>query len=251
MKRNYIKNIIYTLIAIAAMWAGWLIAYRVIKNDYILPSFTSAVESAGELLSTAQFWTAFFGTLGRTAAAFCISFAAGLLLAVLSVLFKAARGIIRPIMSAVRILPTLAVILLLLLWTSPAAAPIIVVVLVCLPMAYNSFLSAFDAVSGEYLDMCRAYKIGLKDKIFKAYIPLSMPYMLDEGGAQLSLALKIMVSAEVLSKTYKSLGGMMSEAKMYVEISTLMALTLIVVIVGALLELAFQLIKTLAVRWRA
>lgn len=251
MKKAYIKNLIYTLSAIVIMWTGWEIAYLAVKNEYVLPSFSSAMKEAGKLLISSSFWIAFSGTLLRTAEAFLISLALALVLAVLSEINGAARGILRPLVSAARVIPTMAVILILLIWTTPSAAPVIVTVLVAFPMLYATLLTAFDGVNNEYLDMCRAYKIGIKDRIFKMYIPLSLPYTLGEGGAQLSFALKVTISAEVLSKTYKSLGGMMSEAKMYVEMSELMALTVIAVVMGCVIELIFLAIKKLAVRWRA
>ena len=52
----------------------------------------------------------------------------------------------------------------------------------------------------------------------------------------LSFSLKLTVSAEVLANTYQSIGGMMQEAKIYVEVPALFALTALVVIAGFLLE---------------
>lgn len=249
MKRAWLKNLIYTAAAVAVMWIGWAAAYKAVGNEYILPSFSSAAKSAGELLLSSSFWTAFASTLLRTAEAFFMSFIAALVLSVLSALNDAVRRILRPVMSAIRVAPTVAIILLILIWTTPAAAPVAVVVTVLFPMIYSSLLAAFDGVSKEYIELCRAYKIGVKDRILKVYVPQSLPYILSEAGGQFSFALKIAVSAEVISNTYKSLGGMMSEAKMYVEISELMALTIIVVAAGLMIELVFLGIKKLAVRW--
>jgi len=250
MKKRFPKSIIYTLIAIVVMWGGWSIAYAAVQNDYILPSFSSAIGAMGGLFTSAFFWRAFLFSLIRTLSAFIISFVLALALSIFSKLVPAVRGILKPIVAAVRVMPAVAVILLVLEWTSPSVAPVVVAALVCLPMLYSAFLSAFDGVDSGLMQMCKAYKISIKDRIFKAYIPLALPYILDECGANLSLALKITVSAEVLAKTYISLGGMISEAKMYVEVSTLMALTIVTIIVGALIELAFFGIKKLVVRWR-
>ena len=32
-------NIAFSFLAVLAMWAGWLIAYYTVRNDYIIPSF--------------------------------------------------------------------------------------------------------------------------------------------------------------------------------------------------------------------
>ena len=64
------------------------------------------------------------------------------------------------------------------------------------------------------------------------------------------MGLKIIVSGEVLANTFQSLGGMMQEAKMFVQMPRLMALTLVTVLVGFLLEGVCLLLYKAAVRWR-
>ncbi len=233
------------------LWLAWLIAYFIVGNDYLLPSFWETISATWQYLADGAFWRAFAGTLLRTFCAFVISLILGTGFAALSRLCGRVRAFFAPVISLLRTLPTLAVILILLLWTSPTVAPVIVSLFVLFPAVYASALSAFDEVGEEYGELARAFCVSGRRKIFKMYLPLAAPPVLKQSGAIFSLGLKITVSGEVLASTYRSLGGLMQEAKMYVQMPQLLALTLLCILLGFLLEGACALVYRLTVRWRA
>lgn len=242
---------IFSLLALIALWAGWTIAYYTIRNEYILPSFTETVKECGRLFADGSFWRAFGNTLLRTLWSFALSFVIGTGLGLIAAFRGEVRAFLAPVISVLRTVPTMAVILVLLLWTSPSTAPVIVSVLVLLPAAYAAALAEFDEVTQRYAVLARAYGVGVGRKIGRMYLPLAAPALIKQGGAILSMGLKITVSAEVLSNTYRSLGGLMQEAKMFLEIPRLLALTLLAVVLGFALEGLCALIGKIAVRWRS
>lgn len=245
------KNLLISASAIVFLWLVWLIAYFAVKNDYLLPSFWETCTSVGKLLGDGAFWIAFSASLLRTLAAFAVSLVFGVAFAVLARCFAPVRAFFAPIVSILRTLPTMAAVLLLLAWRMPpSVAPVIVGVLVLFPAIYAAALASLDEVANSYGRLASVYNVGVRRKIFKMYLPLCAPALLAQTGAILSLGLKITVSGEVLSNTYRSLGGMMQNAKMFTDISTLLALTLVCVLVGFALEgLCFGAYK-LIVRWR-
>lgn len=97
--------------------------------------------------------------------------------------------------------------------------------------------------------MAQVYNVSKRDRIFKIYLPLISPNILSQTGANISLGLKVMVSAEVLANTFRSLGGLMQNAKLYVDMPRLAALTLIVVLIGILTDVAFSQIVRVTYRW--
>lgn len=251
MKRFKIqKNFLFSLLAVVFLWLFWLIAYFIVRNDYLLPSVWDTLRETGRLLGTGEFWRAFGGTLLRTLAAFAVSLVLGTGLAVTARLFAGVRAFFAPLISVLRSLPTVAIILVILLWTSPAVAPVIVSVLVLMPAVYAAVLSALDEVHGEYGELIRAFRVSKGRSVIKLYLPLAAPPVLGQAGGIFSLGLKITVSGEVLASTYRSLGGMMQEAKMYVQMPALLALTLVTVLTGFLLEGLCRLAYRLIVRWR-
>lgn len=141
-----------------------------------------------------------------------------------------------PLVSVMRSLPTMAVILIILVWTTPVQAPVAVAFLALFPLLYSGIFSALKQVDGKLVEMSKIYRVPIRKQIFGLYLPSAAPYVLREAAAALSFSLKLTVSAEVLANTYQSIGGMMQEAKIYVEVPALFALTALVVIAGFLLE---------------
>ena len=242
-------NIILSLSAFALMWIIWLIAYFSVKNEYVIPSISSTVKSFGQCLVNGNFWLAFLYTVLRTGLAFVISFVLAVALVAVGAIFKPFNSFIKPFMGVLRTLPTLAVILILLFWTNPTLAPIIVTILVLFPMIYSQLTSALNGVDNGIIEMAEVYEISKKARLTKIYLPLISPAVLSQTGANISLGIKVMISAEVLSGTYKSLGGLMQSARFYVDMPKLTALTVIAVLLGIVIDLSFSLIERITFKW--
>ena len=242
-------NIIYGLAAVILMWLVWIIAYYAVGNEYIVPSFSDTVKSFFACLGQKTFWVAFGYTFLRSVIAFAISFFLAALCASLAAASKRFSAFLQPVMVLLRTLPTMAVILIILIWTSPKWAPVIVTVLVLFPMIYSQFCAAFGGIDDGLKNMARVYNLSKKQRIGKIYLPLVMPSVLSEVGANVSLCLKLVISAEVLANTARSLGGIMQTARLYVEMPRLAALTFIAVLTGLILDIAFSQLKRITYAW--
>ena len=250
MKKNVLFSTLFALCALIVLALAWIIAYYAFGNEYLLPSLWDTVAAAGKLLTEAVFWRAFGLTLLRTLIAFLCSFVLGTALAVLANLNRAVRAFLAPVISVLRTVPTMAVILILVLWTNRTVAPALVALLVLLPAVYAAVLASIDEVREGYGDLAKAFKVGKGRQIFKMYLPLAAPNVLGQSGAILSMGLKITVSGEVLAQTFRSLGHLMQDAQMYLDMPRLLALTVLCVLLGFLLEGGGLLLRKLLVRWR-
>ncbi len=242
-------NIAFSFLAVIAMWGAWLIAYYTVRNDYIVPSFTDTVVAIGKNFADGGFWAAFGGALLRTLYSWAVAFAASLLALCLGALSEKFRRFLAPLVSALRTLPTMAVTLMLLIWTSPRVAPTVVAFMMIFPLSYTQLYASFCAIDEKLLQMARIYKIGGADRLTKIYIPLLMPGIFAETGANISLTLKVMVSAEVLAGTFGSVGGLMYTASMYSRMDQMFALTIVMLAAGGLLEFAFGQLSRITDRW--
>ena len=68
------------------------------------------------------------------------------------------------------------------------------------------------------------------------YIPIILPTVVVVIGSGISLNIKLMVAAEVLSQTVNSLGLLMQQSKIYFETATLFALVITSIISGIIIE---------------
>ncbi len=233
---KYFNKILFTLGAFGVLLLIWQIAFFCVGNPLVLPSPWECFGELFVLLSKARFWKSFFATFLRAVSAFAMSAILGLGFAVISYLLPSFRAFLAPIAAFLRALPTVGVILLILVFVSPASAPVAVACLALVPALYSSALAAFFSVDEELIELCRVYRVPVKKRVFSLYLPAATPYLIREGTVGLSFSLKLAVSAEVLASTFQSVGGMMQEAKLYLEIPSLFALTVAVVLVGFLVE---------------
>ena len=249
MNKHLKKALIYVL-AIALLIIAWHIVYKIVANDYVVPSPWETFGKLGDVFSNKTFWVAYGNTMLRSIISFAISFVIALILAILAKQSSFIRELLVPGMAVLRSVPTMAVILMLLVWLTPKSAPIAVTLMVILPMLYTSILSAFDQVDSELISMCKVYRVSWIRGIFGVYLPISGAYLTAEAGASLSFSVKLMVSAEVLSNTYRSLGGMISQSKVYMDMPEMLALTLFAVATGMIIELLFKVLERVLFRWR-
>jgi ABC-type nitrate/sulfonate/bicarbonate transport system permease component len=87
--------------------------------------------------------------------------------------------------------------------------------------------------------------------VFAIYLPQISESAFMQAGPNMSLGLKIMVSAEVLASTAQSLGGSMNYARSFLEIPRLAALTLLAVISGFIFEALLYQLTRINKKWRA
>lgn len=244
MKKTVGKNCIAVAAAIGLLFLAWGLAYVCVGNELIVPAFSDCMRALGALLLSSAFWKAFFSTLLRVVFAFALSFVSAAVFAVAAYLLPHFAKMIAPIVAVFRSAPTLAVLLVVLLFAGGGLAPVIVAFLTLFPTLYAGLYAALRNTDGALVEMSRAYKVPLKKRIFGLYLPAIAPAAAREGAAALALALKLVVSAEVLAATAKSLGGMMQEAKTYLDVPNLFALVIATFLVGLLVEIAGAAVAT-------
>ena len=236
MKQAILKTAIYLAVAALCVAAVWSVAYLLVGNDFLLPSFTDCLVRLGALCVSGEFWLGVGSTLLRVLLAFVLSLVIGGGLGVVAYACKPLEKVLSPILSLVRPLPVLAVILILLTWTKASVAPIIVAALSLTPILYTATYSALCGVDSELVEMSRVYKVPLKRQIAQLYLPAVFPTLIRESGAAVAFGVKLVVSAEVLALTAVGLGGYMQSANATLDISKLFALVIASSLIAVLFE---------------
>ncbi len=229
--------------ATAVLLLAWAIAYLCVGNELLVPSLSDCVKEVGKLVISGSFWAGFAWSLLRAFVAFVISFVVALAFGIVGHIYPKTQGFFAPVVAAFRSLPVLAVLLILLSIFSAGIAPIAVAFLSLFPMLYTGILAGLSCVDEKLVEVAKVYGASNFAKAFGLYLPLSSPYILREAGGALSFSVKLVVSAEVLASTARSLGGMMLEAKAYAEVARLFALVFVAFVVGLIVELLFTAIS--------
>lgn len=241
MKKNdKLLNLILPLITLTCIIIVWSVGAFVTDNEYILPSVWQTVKEFFALFSDQKFYISLFLTILRSVIAFLLSFIISAVLAYAANKSRILERLILPLISIIRALPTLAIILLLLFWTNNQVAPVVVTMLVVMPTVYTGLKNAFDGVDKTSIEAAMVDGADKRQLFFAIELPQIAPPLCSLVGGGLSLNLKLMVAAEVMGATVKSLGTMLNIANFNLEVAKMLALVLVVLIIGLVVEFSFN-----------
>lgn len=239
------ENIFYPLLSFAIMLAIWAIASKIKGNEFVLPMPDVVLGRFFKLGSSAGFWASVGATLLRTLICFVISFLLALCAAAIGGIFTPFHKVMSPIVTVLRAAPTVAVILIMYAFLRSDTMAVVVGFLIAFPILYSSFYTAISGVDRDLLEMAKVYKVRTVDRILQIYLPSIANTLFDAGKSTLSLALKVVVAAEILTNVTVSIGGSVQVAYASFEVDYLLAWTLVAIVFSFVLEGAVALLKKL------
>jgi len=247
--KKILFNLLYPLATIALVFIVWAIAAASVHEQLIIPSIGSTFTEFFNILAKATFYKAVGITLSGVILSFIYAVLSAIAFGLASAVFPVFRKIFAPIASVLRSVPTMSLILLTVIWLDPKGTPIFVGFVIAFPLLYDNIYSALINIDKDLIEVAKSYNLSLKDKVLSVYLPASAPAFFDGAKSALSLAVKIVISAEVIAQTKGSIGMAMQYSKASLETARLLAWTVAAVILSVLLELAVGAIKRLVVRW--
>lgn len=249
IKRTLI-NLCFPLASIALLLAIYAIAAAVVGESLILPKAGEVLMETLRQLSHGALYKSLATTLLRAAIAFICAFIAGSALGVAAHFYSAVQRLLSPVMVLLRALPTVAIIFLLVLWFRSAAAPSIVAFTILMPLSYTAMTNALGSLDDGLFEMSKVYEVKKSRILLRFVLPQTAPPLLDSAAGNLSFAVKLVVAGEALAQSAVGLGGMLNMANIYLETATLMAVTLIAVVVCFILEGGVKALRKLICgRW--
>lgn len=241
-------NVIYPLAAMAIVLAAWAVWAAAKDMPYLVPSPGAALREFFTLGGSGEFWTAVATSLGRTLLCFAISFVAALGLAALGGLFKPLHRVVSPIVSILRAAPTVAVILIIYSFMDKRSMAVLVGFLIAFPVLYSAFFSAIEGVDKDVIDMAKLFKVRAADRVFLIYLPSIAGTLFDESRATLSLTLKVVVAAEILTNLPRSMGQHIQTSYAAFDVPSLFAWTIVAIVFSFALEGVVTILKKI---WEA
>ena len=172
-KKERLKDLLYAVLGIAIVLAVWSISASLINDEFVMPTLAQTIQATFTLLGQGDFYNALFATLLRTLLAFIISFVLAGTMAGLSLIIKPLGKMVKPIVTVIRVLPTMAILLLIFRWTQYdfEVSPVVITILVLFPMIYAQFLTAFNSVPQGLINTANVFGLSKKDKLFlKAFV---------------------------------------------------------------------------------
>ena len=241
-------NIFYPVLALGIILAVWATAAAIKGNPLVLPMPGEVLESFFTLGASEGFWRAVGMSLLRTLICFMISLAAAAVLAVLAALWKPVHKTLAPVVGFLRAAPTVAVILVLYAFMPGRMLAVAVGFLIAFPLLYAELYAALAGVDPELAEMAKVYRVHRSDIVTHLYLPAAADSLLASGGAALSLTLKVVVAAEILTSVAGSIGSEIKQASQIFEVTELFAWTLVAIVFSLALEGVIALARSAARR---
>lgn len=247
-KKRILKNLIYPILSLALFLSTWAIISAVENKPLALPQVDVVFNEFFHLLGQNSTWVALSGTLLNTLFAFLLSVVVAFILSVITTFFKPLHKILSPIITILRSAPTMAVILLSILWLDNDDTPIFIGFLIAFPLLYSSFRLTLTSVDEKTLEMAKVFNVKKLDVLKTIYLPSVASNFISSMQSVISLTVKVVIAAEVMAYASKTIGFEMIQAKIDIETATLLAYTVLAIVLSFILEGIFALINKLARR---
>ncbi len=247
--KNILKNILVPIAGAGILFLFWYAASKIKNDPLILPYPKEVFHRFFLLWQEKSIYQSIFSTLGRTFLCFAISLGCAVIFAAIAELWKPFAALTSPIVTLFRSAPTVAVILILYAFLPAKRMSVIVGFLIGFPVLYSALHTAVSSTDKSLLAMAKVYRVSPIRKITHIYLSLALPALFEASRSTLSLTLKVVVAAEILTLVPSSLGGKIQTAYASFEIAYLLAWTLLTVLLAFILEGVVVGLKKLLVRW--
>ena len=247
---NKLLNLILPLFTVGFLVLAWAVVAKMEDNHFIVPTVSQTIKEFFALFGQKIFYRALGLTALRSLIAFVLSFFLSAVLAYFANKSKTAEKLILPFIAFTRALPTIAIAWLLVFWTNSQIAPVVITMLVVMPTSYTHVKGALDSIDRTTIEAGKVDGAGWLKLFLTIELPQIAPDICSITGSGLALNLKLMVAAEVLGSTVKSLGSMINMTYYGFEVAQTLALTVVVLLLGLVLEFIFNALSKKAGDWK-
>ena len=251
MKSGYVKAL-KTAVGILFWLLVWQFSAMAFGKPMIFPTPIATIGKLADLIRTSDFYTTVLQSLLRIFEGFVIGILAGIVIGAangfeykLSGVSEALTG---PLIAVFRATPVASVIILMFYFFSARTIPMLTAALMVTPIVAESVRKGLRETDRGLREVAAVFGFGFAKKLYRLYIPAAAPYLYTACRSSVGLAWKAGVAAEVICNLHGSIGNMLSNAKISIEVEDLFAWTAVTVILSVILEKLLVALLDAAVR---
>lgn len=218
-------------------WGGlWYLISLTLGNTILLPRPDQVLARLADLVPDPNFWQTVANSFVRMAIGLVLGVMTGLSLGITAFVSKLSRMIVQPMMTAIKATPIASVTILLLVWMRSANLSILLVALVVSPLIYEAVISGLAASDPSMIEVFQVFRTPRVNQWRLLYFPQIKAYLEPALSYALGFAWKAGVSGEILAQPTQTIGEEMYYAKLYLDMPSLFAYTLVVVLISLITE---------------
>ena len=215
----------------------WQLAAMALRAAYphgelLLASPVNVLLRLGQLAVTAAFWRTVAWSAIRIFGGFLLATVLAVVLAALAAWKQWLRGLMAPLVAAVKAVPVASFVILVLLWVSSRNLSVVISLLIGFPVIYANVLAGLDSTDPRLIEMARVFRVPFRRQLSTVYLSQVAPFLRSGLSLAIGLCWKSGVAAEVIGIPSGSIGEKLYKAKIYLETPDLFCWTVAVVVLS-------------------
>lgn len=237
---------------IAGVLALWeIVSDTGIANAALLPPPSTTFRAAWAIVRAGDVLAPLGQSLSLLVAGYAIASVVGIGLGLAMGCSRRIYGLFEPLVELLRPIPKPALVPPLFLFLGIGTTTMVTIVAIgCFfPVLINT-VQGVHGVDPVLLDTARTFRVSRGRTVFGVILPAALPMIMTGMRVSLALGLILVVVAEMLAGS-GGVGFLILDMQRSFDIVAMFAWLLILAVLGLVLSLAFDLIETRAVPWRA
>jgi len=244
----------YGLLSLCTAIIVWqLAAMFVVRNAFLLPSFTDVVEAAVKLAGTGEILLDLGVSLLHFAVGMGMALAVGVPVGMAMGWFPKVDAVANPLVELLRPIPPLAWIPFAIVWfgLTHESAGFVVFIGCVFPILINTY-AGFSSVPRIYVEAARVLDCARdRDLIRHVALPASIPSIVSGIRIAAGVGWMCLVAAEIFGASQHGLGKMLWEFYNLHQMPNVVVYMIILGIIGLVLDLLFRrYVNTRLLRWQ-
>ena len=251
--RKFISNkfVLFFLGTIFVLGLWFLLSFIFDKGGAIFPSPILTFQKLIVLLQEPNTYRSIGYSFLKMLIGFFGSFIVAIVLGTFAGNHPRLYDFLRPLMTVIKSVPTVAIVYLVIVIISAKNAPLAVVFVVCFPILYESVAGGIRNVDKDYIEASRVDGANYLKSTLYIKLPLAVHYIIVGIVSSFALSFKIEIMAEVIAGlTRNGLGSVIyyEQITKYDDMTGIFAYALIAVVIVLLVTLLEEVVKQLLKR---
>ena len=153
-------------------------------------------------------------------------------------------------MVVIRSVPVISLVLIALLWFSPNQLPVFIALLTMWPVLYQNMLNGLESTDERLVEMARVFGKTKMQRLEHIYLPSAKNLIFSGISTAMGFGWRAVIIGEVLSQPFRGIGTGMKTAQAYINISDLIAWTVVAILISYLFEHIIKYIGRIKLAYR-
>ena len=248
--KNKILSITFATSSILLLLLFWIILTNIYNNSLIFPSIGQIFTSMKEILSSISSLKAIGMTILRSIIAVAICLVICLLIAMvgyysktLYVAYPLSVNFFKPLIRIMRSVPLAILSIFIFILIGSKKGPYVITILMTLPVVFEGLILGVNEIPEGITDELKMLNVKTSQKIIDIYIPMMKPYIIMSIVQALGMSFKVLIMGEYICQTKNSIGKELYNIKIDLDMASLLAYGILIVIIVFVLEIVVNKLK--------